>query len=84
MSHFDAKANACFQVEVCGKLFQIVTEFRAAIELFKIFFRRYIGQPFAKTGKLCGVFGGGGDKIWPLIAPTTAHRIALLEANYIC
>src|SRR5688500_18117145 len=83
MSQFDAKPNAFFQVEVCGKRLQIIAEFRAAIELFKILFGRYIRGPFAEAGKLRGVLGRRGDKIGSLITPTTAHRVTLLEAEDI-
>jgi hypothetical protein len=83
MLQFDTKPNVFFQVEVRGKRRQIIAEFRATIELFKILLRRYVRAPLTKTRKLRGVFGRGGDKIRTLITPTTAHRVTLLEANYI-
>src|SRR5918993_3801347 len=83
MSQFDPKPNAFFQVEVRGKRLQIIAEFRAAIELFKILFRRYIRGPFAEAGKLCGVLGRRGDKIGSLITPATTHRVTLLKAEDI-
>src|SRR5215203_6192607 len=66
-----------------SELFQIIPKFRAAIELFKILFRRYVWRPFAEAGKLRGVLGGCGNKIWSLITPAAAHRLTLLEANDI-
>src|SRR5215207_4152886 len=83
MSQFDPKPNTLFQVEVSGKCLEIIAEFGAAIELFKILFRRCIRGPFAEAGKLRSIFGGGRDKIWSLITPTAAHRVTLLKANDI-
>jgi hypothetical protein len=83
MSQFDAKLNTLFQVEVFGERLEIITEFGTPIELFKILFGRYIRGPFTEAGKLRGVLGGRGDKIWSLITPATAHRVALLETDNI-
>ena len=83
MPQFDAKPNVLFQVEARGKRLQIIAEFGAAIELFKILFGRYIWRPFSEAGKLGSVFGGRGDKIRSLVAPATAHRMTLLEAQDI-
>src|SRR4026209_2765908 len=83
MSQFDPKPYAFFQVEVRGKRLQIIAEFRAAIEFFKILFGCYIRGPFAEAGKLRSVFGRRGNKIGSLIPPATAHRVTLLEAEDI-